>query len=256
MGAGSAKGLRKSSSLDDGDKVSINSDGQWEDGGTSASPGNSNDGTKRSKSFDFPPSNPDNFGLHIHDSPPGKKEQPRRKLFTFSREKGSPDDKNEDDSDSDSNEKKENNTRRFNIFGGRKKDKKDEKLDEDIDDIEKTFDSLGIAGKNSWNDGQDIKPKQHSKDDLDALEPMRNKTNVRISRPTRGINGLSNEFYNKKDVDLNSTSSSRRKFNFSWENDDEKPIPKQTDDWNYKAVSLNYFLVYNYFCVNMYLLYT
>lgn len=250
MGAGSAKGLRKSVSADDVDQNSENSDGHWDVDGKSVigSPVKRPvDANKRSKSFDIHPSNPTNSEFHGQNTPiPTKKEMSKKKLFSFRRDRKDSEEKHDEDSDSDTNHRKESQHSRFKFFGNRKKEKKDEKLDDEINDIERTFESLGIIGKSTWNDGQDIKPKQKSKDDIDALEPMRNKSNVRIARPPRGINGLTigNELYKRNDGDLSSTASSKKRFNFSWEADGPRAAPKNVDEWNYQAVSYQTLYIY------------
>jgi len=252
MGAGSAKGLRKSASADDADNLSSHSDDEWVetdklDEGTSIKPLNEG---HRSKSFDFPSTfskenelkvtrneNEEDAGGGDQNSNATKKGG--RKIWNFFSDKN---DTNEDEvnSESESESNRENNketkTKKFRLFGKKNKEVKDEKLDSDINDLEKTFESLGIVGKSVWE--QDIKPKQQSKDDLDTLEPMRNRLNVRMARPPRGINGLTVTNERRLDSngsDINSTSSSKKKFNFSWDTeDDNKSL--EIDEWDYRAV--------------------
>ena len=250
MGAGSAKGLRKSASADEADKLSISSDGQWVEGvenETTSELNNTLVEGKRSKSFDFPTSTPKQSELRVTTDQNKEVIQPRKKKIWTSLFNSEKEDKNEEDEENigESEEipqKETSNQKRFRIFGGKKKDQvKDEKLDSEINDLEKTFDSLGIVGKSVWEGGQDIKPKQQSKDDLATLEPMRNRLNVRMARPPRGINGLSvsSDFLSgrRADQDLNSTSGSKKKFNFSWDTEEEDKESVEVDEWDYRAVS-------------------
>ncbi|XP_018007839.1 uncharacterized protein LOC108665578 [Hyalella azteca] len=260
MGAGNAKGLRKSASADDVDDRSVTSDGQWNEGrkhkNDSPAPQALNE-HQRSKSFDLPASFNTSALQVVKEDEDQPKKEVKKGFFNFrSREKeGSKSE--DDDNDSDSEAKESGGNRRFKIFGHRKKiskAQKDEKLDSDINDLEKTFDSLGIVGKDATKDGGGNKSSMRSKDDLEALEPMRNRMNVRISRPVRELNGVTTarDMYGRRGSDSTSGSNNgRKKFNYSWENDEENAAPVRQDEWIYQAVRIEGFDVSKFKQVNM-----
>ncbi|KAF2356070.1 hypothetical protein FHG87_013172 [Trinorchestia longiramus] len=251
MGAGNAKGLRKSASADDVDDISVASDGQWDDNRPQQTHSKNEDSTNdhhRSKSFDFPQqSDRENDNLRViqdnAEGQPAKRDNKRGGFFHFRKEKD--ENKIEDESESEL-ESKENENRRFKFFGRKKdtKPQKDDKLDSEINDLEKTFDSLGILGKENKKDGGENNSSTRNKDDLDSLEPMRNRQNVRIARPPRGLNGLTTgrDFLGRRNSDFTASSGSgKKKFNFSWESDEETQRPTKQDEWSYETVRIEGF---------------
>ncbi|XP_063597144.1 ABC transporter F family member 4-like [Penaeus indicus] len=187
MGAGSAKGLQQPDE-DEEDRFSSSSE-QWGND-QSASDDSGRKDRDTSPESDVEPKAPpavENGESSGHEEMEGK----RRGLFHFSKKKDESDkdrvdefvdETNEDDKkkkggtkNNKDNAKKDNEKKGFRLFGWRKDDKKNEKdeaLDDDINDLEKTFDSLGIVGKNSWGDAPANPPKE-AVDDLELLEPMR-----------------------------------------------------------------------------------
>ena len=257
MGAGSAKGLRRSASSDDIDNLSVSSDGgRWgesdriHDGGVTGTSIAPLDENKRSKSFEFPSSFSKRNELKVSNGGEEggggignqgvSKRGGGRKIWNFFSDKDDPDERPEvNKEDSNNNNSNNQNNKRFTLFG-RKQEAKDKKLDSEINDLEKTFDSLGIVGKSVWEGSQDSKPARRSKDDLATLEPMRNRHNVRAPRPPRGINGLtalnSDRRLDTTASDMSTTSSNRKKFVFSWDTEEEDENI-EVDEWDYRAVS-------------------
>nr|XP_027214181.1 uncharacterized protein LOC113807164 [Penaeus vannamei] len=256
MGAGSAKGLQQPEE-DDEDRFSSSSE-QWGNDQSASDDSGRKDRDTSPESDIAPKTIPsvENGESSGHEEMEGK----RRGLFTFSKKKDDPDkdkvddfvdETNEDDKkkkggtkNNKNNAKKDNEKKGFRLFGWRKDDKKNEKdeaLDEDINDLEKTFDSLGIVGKNSWGDAP-AKPQKEAVDDLELLEPMRKRKNVRVRGP-KGMNGVVAGGTRGQDKggsgssDVGSTTS-RRTFKYSWETETGPTAPKQQEDeWEYKAVS-------------------
>lgn len=253
MGAGSAKGLQQPEDEDE-DRFSSSSE-QWGND-QSASDDSGRKDRDTSPESDVVPNAPappivENGESSEHEEMDGK----RRGLFNFSKKKDEQDkdkvddfvdETNEDDrkkkggtKNNKDNAKKDSEKKGFRLFGWRKDDKKTEKdagLDDDINDLEKTFDSLGIVGKNSWGDAP-AKPPKEAVDDLELLEPMRKRKNVRVRGP-KGMNGVvAGGTAGSGSSDLGSTTS-RRTFKYSWETDKGSSTPKQQEDeWEYKAVS-------------------
>nr|XP_027226920.1 uncharacterized protein LOC113818911 [Penaeus vannamei] len=195
-----------------------------------------------------------------HEEMEGK----RRGLFTFSKKKDDPDkdkvddfvdETNEDDKkkkggtkNNKNNAKKDNEKKGFRLFGWRKDDKKNEKdeaLDEGHQRPREDLRLLGIVGKNSWGDAP-AKPQKEAVDDLELLEPMRKRKNVRVRGP-KGMNGVVAGGTRGQDKggsgssDVGSTTS-RRTFKYSWETETGPMAPKQQEDeWEYKAVVIEGF---------------
>ncbi|XP_069179318.1 cylicin-1-like [Procambarus clarkii] len=189
-----------------------------------------------------------------------KEEQKKKTRFGFTRKKDdddrvdefvvdSTDDKkdndkkNEDKTNEDKNNKeaskKDTEKRGFRLFHWKKDDKKieekDEALDKDIDDLEKTFDSLGIVGKNMWGEEAN-KHNKDTVDDLDLLQPMRKRNQVRVRAP-RGVSGPVGSSSGS-----NGSTSSKRNFKFSWESEgDQVPMKTEDDEWEYKAMVIEGF---------------
>ncbi|XP_069986729.1 uncharacterized protein [Penaeus vannamei] len=260
MGAGSAKGLQQPEE-DDEDRFSSSSE-QWGNDQSASDDSGRKDRDTSPESDIAPKTIPsvENGESSGHEEMEGK----RRGLFTFSKKKDDPDkdkvddfvdETNEDDKkkkggtkNNKNNAKKDNEKKGFRLFGWRKDDKKNEKdeaLDEDINDLEKTFDSLGIVGKNSWGDAP-AKPQKEAVDDLELLEPMRKRKNVRVRGP-KGMNGVVAGGTRGQDKggsgssDVGSTTS-RRTFKYSWETETGPTAPKQQEDeWEYKAVVIEGF---------------
>ncbi|ROT66331.1 hypothetical protein C7M84_015645, partial [Penaeus vannamei] len=210
MGAGSAKGLQQPEE-DDEDRFSSSSE-QW---------GNDQSASDDSgrKDRDTSPKNGESSG---HEEMEGK----RRGLFTFSKKKDDPDKDKVDDFDD-------------------KKNEKDEALDEGHQRPREDLRLLGIVGKNSWGDAP-AKPQKEAVDDLELLEPMRKRKNVRVRGP-KGMNGVVAGGTRGQDKggsgssDVGSTTS-RRTFKYSWETETGPMAPKQQEDeWEYKAVVIEGF---------------
>ncbi|XP_066985790.1 cylicin-2-like [Macrobrachium rosenbergii] len=132
----------------------------------------------------------------------------------------------------------------FKLFGWRSKkgEERDNELDKDIDDLEKTFDSLGIVGKNMWGEEKAPSPRKEAADDLELLEPMRKRKNVRV-RGTRATNGMvaTENGDSNAGKNSNASSGSRRTFRYSWETEKKKTKPDDEDEWEYKAVVIEGF---------------
>lgn len=255
MGAGSAKGVNPENN-EDSDGFSTSSD-HWENEAPTSKVEKEN--AKNNNTTTNAPSKVVTEGAipSTSNAPPHpeygigaeeKKEDSKKKArFVFNRKKEEGDNKVEnlgkesetskkDNADDKDNAKKDTDKKGFRIFNWSKKDEKkeeekDEALDEDIDDLEKTFDSLGIVGKGMWgNEGG--KKKEGAVDDIEMLEPMRKRKNVK----TKGMNG--------KMSSSSSSNGSKRTFKFSWETEGEKTTEKEEEEeeWEYKAVSFVFFL--------------
>lgn len=255
MGAGSAKGVNPENS-EDADGFSTSSDHWDNDVPTSKvekeNAKNNNTSTNApakivteaaiASTSTAPP--PPESGVDTEE----KKEDAKKKArFVFSRKKEDGDNKVEnlgkesetskkDNADDKDNAKKDAEKKGFRIFNWSKKDEKkaeekDETLDKDINDLEKTFDSLGIVGKSMWG-SESSKKKDGAVDDIEMLEPMRKRKNVK----TKGMNG--------KMSSSSSSNGSKRTFKFSWETEGEKTSEKEEEEeeWEYKAVSVYFVL--------------
>lgn len=250
MGAGSAKGVNPEAS-EDSDGFSTSSD-QWENEAPTTKvekenvKNNNTANNAPSKivteasiaSTSNAPPHPEN-GIEAEE----KKEDGKKKArFVFNRKKEDGDNKVEDlgresetsrKDNADDKDKKDPEKKGFRIFNWSKKEEKkteerDEGLDQDINDLEKTFDSLGIVGKSMWgNEGGGGKKKEGAVDDIELLEPMRKRKNVK----TKTMNG--------KTSSSSSSNGSKRTFKFSWETEGEKALEKEEEEeeWEYKAVS-------------------
>lgn len=184
-----------------------------------------------------------------------KEDERRRGLFGFSRKKSEDEKTNafiHENGDETKRSIKRESSKGFRFFKFKKEDKKkldekDEKLDQEIKDLQQAFDSLGIVGSNVWNDNSKKDPisskKSQSADDIRELEPMRNRLNQkrRFSRPAnaggsirRGHDGMVST----------SGGGKRRTFKYSWEKENVIANPVQTEDWNYEAVSITQFLFF------------
>ena len=126
-----------------------------------------------------------------------------------------------------------NNSKRIGGVGGESGNEgdKDNRLDQDINDLEKTFDSLGIVGQNKWS--EDNKPRPL--DDIENLEPMRNRKQVRVRAP-RVVNGVAPT---EGSGESSGSSSTKRTFRYSWEMSDVTPT--QDDEWEYQAVRFYFY---------------
>ena len=225
MGAGSSKeGLDKAD-----DNISLGSDEEW--GGPDGSK------NKRSKSFDHP--------IPVHDN--DTRESKSDIMFSFPRSKNT-----EDDDLLQANE-----SSGFKIFKNRKK--KTTHIDEDIDDIEKTFESLGIdktfedidvdktfAGTETLQTPPSYSVAKPAPENLSSpLEPMRNKSQDKVTNVGRGYNNnyrLNNNTQNASNSSqmLNNSYGRGRRFSFSWENQEIKPnghVAPRNEDWSYNKVS-------------------
>ncbi|KAK3892293.1 hypothetical protein Pcinc_003850 [Petrolisthes cinctipes] len=266
MGAGSAKGVNPENS-EDADGFSTSSD-QWENevaptskvereknaknnNNTHPAAAATNTHSKiiteaaiaSTSSTNKAPPHSESVGIEAEEK--SKKEEAKKKArFGFSRKKEDGDDnkiedlgKENESNKKEDNAKKEAEKKGFRIFNWSKKDEKksekDEALDDDINDLEKTFDSLGIVGKNTWGNETTTtsKKKEGTVDDIELLEPMRKRKNAK----TKGMNGKSSS--------CGSNGSSKRTFKFSWETDGDKTTAKEEveGEWEYKAVVIEGF---------------
>lgn len=258
MGAGSAKGVKPENS-DDGDRFSSSSE-HWENDHTASddprkdrTKNNNSDNLTKTVAEVVEPSGSKTDDLENGETEEKKEEHKKKTRFVFSRKKDDADkvdefvnDSSEDDQKNNSNKKNTDKTNKdiprkdadkkgFRLFNWRKEEKKSEEkdvaLDKDIDDLEKTFDSLGIVGKNLWGDDPPQQRKEAA-DDLELLEPMRKRKNVRVrgavsTNGTAGSGGSSN-----------GSTGSKRTFKFSWETENQQTTTmEEEDEWEYKAVS-------------------
>ncbi|KAK8384227.1 hypothetical protein O3P69_009165 [Scylla paramamosain] len=251
MGAGSAKGVQPEENEDEVDSFSSTSSDQWErevDTPATPAPPSPVPPPPPAKSKPKPPAPPveaPKAGTSVAriENEEEKKDKPKKKTtfgFTLRREHHS--DKIEDVNDSSDDEgererekkargklEKEKDKKGFRLFGWRKEEKKTERdgLDDDIDDLEKTFDSLGIVGKNMW--APDGKNERKIEREEAVLSPMRKRKNVkgRGKTATGQVNGSSS-----------GSNASKRTFRFSWETEKQKSPPRdEGDEWEYKAVT-------------------
>ncbi|XP_063849808.1 U2 snRNP-associated SURP motif-containing protein-like [Scylla paramamosain] len=255
MGAGSAKGVQPEENEDEVDSFSSTSSDQWErevDTPATPAPPSPVPPPPPAKSKPKPPAPPveaPKAGTSVAriENEEEKKDKPKKKTtfgFTLRREHHS--DKIEDVNDSSDDEgererekkargklEKEKDKKGFRLFGWRKEEKKTERdgLDDDIDDLEKTFDSLGIVGKNMW--APDGKNERKIEREEAVLSPMRKRKNVkgRGKTATGQVNGSSS-----------GSNASKRTFRFSWETEKQKSPPRdEGDEWEYKAVVIEGF---------------
>ncbi|CAL4120482.1 unnamed protein product, partial [Meganyctiphanes norvegica] len=262
MGAGSAKGLRTTEDDDDDiDRYSTNSD-QWDedqpDGETSKS--NKQEHVIRVVT-EIPPLDPD---LGDNNQTTTKKEETKKRgLFKFNRRKEGGVEKLENSGDENDEVEKKNKENKknseknnknksvevdvvsdkkggFRLFGWRKDEHKIEEkeiqLDQEINDLEKTFDSLGIVGRNLWEEDQNNQ-QQTAADDLALLEPMRKRKQVRTKIP----NGTKTSIINGGGGSGGSSSTSKRTFKYSWETSSTDSKSQDEDAWDYKAVVIEGF---------------
>ncbi|KAK7068482.1 hypothetical protein SK128_006109 [Halocaridina rubra] len=276
MGAGSAKGLQPEHDDDDGDRLSNSSSTHWQSEDNSDSDDSEQRAHKKHNkrtvnaevSSSAEPETPKAAGRHSSDQDSSderdephhsedeekkKGEGKRKSFFKFSRKKSDhekvddfadeSDDEGKKRRDSKKNHKKDGEKPGFKLFGWRNKknEEKDAELDKDIDDLEKTFDSLGIQGKNMWIEDNNKARGGKSADDLELLEPMRKRKNIKVRGGHRGINGMvaGRNDHNASKTPGGTSSGSKRTFRYSWEteNDSNKSPKQQEDEWEYKAVS-------------------
>ncbi|KAG7167715.1 hypothetical protein Hamer_G010098 [Homarus americanus] len=251
MGAGSAKGVKPKGN-DDGDQFSSSSD-HWEND----QPISKKDENKNNNSESFERtlaeiSAPSGSNIETLDNgnPEEKKDDLKKKTrFGFAKKKedgtkvdstqndSSEDKKNTNDKkNTDKNNKDPTEKKGFKLFNWKTEKKSEEKdvgLEDDINDLEKTFDSLGIVGKNMWGNG----PPNRLKEDEDPaiIEPMRKKKNVRM-RGVKSMNG--GGMVEGGGSSSNSSTGSKRTFKFSWETENQTtPTKEDEEEWEYKAVS-------------------
>ena len=256
MGAGSAKGVQAEENEDEVDSFSSTSSDHWEaevdPPAALAHPAPPKPPKPKPKPPIEPPSTSSVAPIENIDAE--KKEKPKKKTtfgFSLRREPNNEklDEVGNDSSDEEGNkgerdekgsdkEEKGKDKKGFRLFGWRKDEKKKEKeegLDEDISDLEKTFDSLGIVGKNKWG-GETSRVEDTTLREDVILSPMRKRKNVRGGRGVKGINGLTNGSNGRGSSGSN---ASKRTFKFSWEKDKQRSPPKdEEDEWEYKAVSV------------------
>ncbi|XP_076030832.1 uncharacterized protein LOC143019017 [Oratosquilla oratoria] len=255
MGAGSAKGLKQEDE-EDLDRFSTSSVDQWNDdsdpegtrptekdsvkeagegqGGGGGGPGGEEKdgetmkGGKKRKNIIF------RFGKWQDDDEADTDEEGEN-------DKKSQQDK-KDNNNKENNKKDTEKKPGFRFFGWRKEDKKEEKdevLEKDIDDLEKTFDSLGIVGRPLWDGEEDgeaqNKPKNSLEDDPELMKPMRLRRAANLKKPRDPKGKVT------WSVGSSSTGSqtSRRTFRYSWETDEKAPVPE--DEWEYKTVVIEGF---------------
>ncbi|XP_050689608.1 uncharacterized protein LOC126981940 [Eriocheir sinensis] len=275
MGAGSAKGVKQEENEDEVDSFSSGSSENWEESNTppapkkapaAAPPGPHKHKPKPPVAPAEPPSTSTTTTslVHIENGEPAeeKKGKPKKK-FGFSLRRDQTDKVN--DVNNDSSDEEEAKTERkgekgkekkkggggggggggFKLFNWRKDEKKSEKdeaLDLDIDDLEKTFDSLGIVGKNMWsgeegkNGSDNTNPNKQTDGDDVLLSPMRKRRNVKKGGAGKGVmNGGGGQ--------SGGSNASKRTFKFSWEKDkQQKAAAKdEEDEWEYKAVVIEGF---------------
>ena len=178
-------------------------------------------------------------GTPVKKSPVKKSpEKKRGGLFGFSKWKDDDEDKTSAPTQGEKDTKEKDEGKKgggFRLFGGWRKDdkkeQKDETLDEEIDDLHKTFDSLGIDTKGN-NKKKD--KKSQSADDIRKLSPMRSKANIK-PRPLR----TSHARRNGENILDSLSGGNRRNFKYSWETEqtNSTSIPIE-DQWSYKAVGL------------------
>ncbi|XP_042223970.1 uncharacterized protein LOC121867904 isoform X2 [Homarus americanus] len=255
MGAGSAKGVKPKGN-DDGDQFSSSSD-HWEND----QPISKKDENKNNNSESFERtlaeiSAPSGSNIETLDNgnPEEKKDDLKKKTrFGFAKKKedgtkvdstqndSSEDKKNTNDKkNTDKNNKDPTEKKGFKLFNWKTEKKSEEKdvgLEDDINDLEKTFDSLGIVGKNMWGNG----PPNRLKEDEDPaiIEPMRKKKNVRM-RGVKSMNG--GGMVEGGGSSSNSSTGSKRTFKFSWETENQTtPTKEDEEEWEYKAVVIEGF---------------
>ncbi|XP_068233526.1 protein starmaker-like isoform X2 [Palaemon carinicauda] len=222
----------ESPSLDPGPSAQINGSTTEMNAGTEDATHDDKMKAEQKRRFGFKFNKRHNNNNEEHDKPVEFEEDPQEEADK--KKKG---DKKESKKDGD---KKTG----FKLFGWRnKKEEPDAQLDDDIDQLEKTFDSLGIVGKNMWgDDDKPPLPRKEAADDLELLEPMRKRKNVRV-RGTRGMNGTIASANHDPNAGKNSNASSgsRRTFRYSWETEKKKTKPDDEDEWEYKAVVIEGF---------------
>nr|XP_053649015.1 uncharacterized protein LOC128700085 [Cherax quadricarinatus] len=258
MGAGSAKGVKPGNS-EDADRLSTTSE-QWETDHV-APPDPTRVTSKNTASETFAKtlaevseaSGSKEEVVENNHTEEDKKEEPKKKTrFGFTRKKEddekadelvvefSDEKKNNDKNNVDKSNKdisrKDADKKGFRLFNWKKDDKKneekDEVLDKDIDELEKTFDSLGIVGQNTF--GEAGNQRKDAADDLELLQPMRKRNTVR-GRGPRGPNGT----VGGSGGSSNGSTGSKRAFKFSWETEnDQTPSMMEEDEWEYKAESV------------------
>lgn len=192
-------------------------------------------------------------------------EDKKRNLFGFSRKKEEKTNAfihNTDEGEVSNKKTTINNNKTFGFFNSKKENKteaKDEKsLDQDLTELQTTFDSLGIVDTKSKHSTKDNKiaeksvPEESSKrnqtsqsaDDLLELEPMRNRMNQRrrFSRPSNSLIPTSTPFgvprRSSEGGALTGNLNPRRNFKYSWEKENA-PLPvTKNEEWDYESVSI------------------
>lgn len=180
-----------------------------------------------------------------------REDEKKRGLFGFSRRREEDDKTNvfvhESDNEGAKKGGKRDGSKGFKLFSfrkdGRKSEEKDEPLDQEINDLQKTFDSLGIVGQahgtQKTHNGTAAR-KSQSADDIRDLEPMRNRMNQkrRFSRPSN-MTAAGPALRRTGDGLNTSSGGSKRTFKYSWEVNDHNGCssPSKSEEWKYEAVS-------------------
>ena len=127
--------------------------------------------------------------------------------------------------------------------------KDDKKLKEDLDDLDRTFSSLGLVGKNMWNDNDYSEDNTRTfattgrwENNIEAPE-ANNFLNSSYSSHTRfprgaGHKTISHHSHNPHNR-LNALNTTQKTLKFSWDDTQDKlPKDRGTEDWKYTKVRI------------------